>query len=175
MNCRKSNKQYLGQMFALIIIAHGKHTKPACKHLISYEIVRLPLFLSDGSASLHGWRLPGSHMWPPHIVYLLWWRPVALKWASGATHLALILSFVWLLPLSRNISPQPVKWSPDGSLTSFSVSPSALLSFLPPISSHFHFLIPPLCGWHITLILSVLPPLFSSSIPLPFFRGSFLP
>lgn len=64
--------------------------------------------------------------------------PALMKASSSATHLALILSFVWLLPLSRNISPQPVKWSPDGSLTSFSVSLSALLSFLPPISSPFH-------------------------------------
>lgn len=156
-------------MFALIIItAHWKHSSPANK-----------LWNGRACSLFEPWKLfPGSRLWPPLLVYLPWWRPVALKRASGATHLALILSFVWLLPLSRNISPQPVKWSPDGSLTSFSVSPSALLSFLPPISSHFHFLIPPFaafCSWHITLILSVLPLLFSSSITLPFFRGSFLP
>lgn len=44
---------------------------------------------------------------------------------------AFIQSFVWLLPLSRNTSPQLVKWSPDGYLISLSFSVCS-----PFLSSH---------------------------------------
>lgn len=63
-------------------------------------------------------------------LFYLWhrWRPAALKRATDATHLGLLLPFVWLHPLPWNTSPQPVKRSPDGHLISLSFSPSTLLS-----------------------------------------------
>lgn len=95
----------------------------------------------------------------------------ALLEAGAATHLAQIQSFVWLLSLPRNTSPQPVKWSPDGDLISVSFSLSTLLS--PPLSLHATFFLssPPILTfftvlWPTSLHFHSLTSSFSNSIVL---------